>query len=300
MILACDIMELRGASYLNNDFDNQIIHEVPVSQDRIHWHEAFYGVLQIELRNYKDILKYMNEYLLSKEALKMDVLIIKKEKDVEIKKNIGRIFKTYNIFEYKSETDYLSVHDYYKVLGYALIYASFEKVYIEDVTVSFVVTKHPRELFKYLENVRMLKINRVEDGVYYVIGDIISIQILESKNLPSKDNLFLKTLGSNISQDDVINILKELEKYGDINDKDKYIETMMLANKKTFEEVLDMSAVVKELFMEAATRNGWIKEQVDEERITIALKMLKRGTPVEVVSEDTGLDEATIINLKKN
>ena len=77
------------------------------------------------------------ERLLSKEALKMDVLIIKKEKDVEIDKNIGKIFKGYNIFEYKSETDYLSVFDYNKVLGYALLYSSFEKVSLNDLTVSF-------------------------------------------------------------------------------------------------------------------------------------------------------------------
>ena len=120
------------------------------SQTKIPWHEAFYEALQLELRLYKDYLQFENERLLSKEALRMDVLIIKKDANIKIDKNIGRIFKGHNIFEYKSETDYLSIHDYNKVLGYALIYSAFEKADTSDVTVSFAISKHPRELLKHL------------------------------------------------------------------------------------------------------------------------------------------------------
>jgi len=158
------------------------------TQERIHWHEAFYEALQHELSKYRDFLSFENERLLSKEALKMDVLIIKKDKNVSIEKNIGRIFKAHNIFEYKSETDYLSVHDYNKVLGYALLYASFEKVGINDITVSFALSRHPRDVLKYFESERGLKVEEVEDGIYYVTGDIITVQVLEQKKLSSKTN----------------------------------------------------------------------------------------------------------------
>ena len=82
--------------------DSQVVEDIgtdPTTQDRIHWHEAFYEALQHELNNYKDFLSFENERLLSKEALKMDVLIIEKDKDISIEKNIGKIFKAHNIFE---------------------------------------------------------------------------------------------------------------------------------------------------------------------------------------------------------
>ncbi|MCL1996148.1 MAG: hypothetical protein FWG63_08085 [Defluviitaleaceae bacterium] len=74
----------------------------------------FFAALQLELHDYKDVLTFEDEHQLSKEALKMDVLIIKKTADVKIDKNIGRIFRNHNIFEYKSEMDNLSVWDYNK------------------------------------------------------------------------------------------------------------------------------------------------------------------------------------------
>ncbi len=64
------------------------------------------------------------EYLLSKKPLQMDILIIKKLKDIQIRKDIGRIFRKHNIIEYKSPSDNLSINDFYKVYGYACIYQS--------------------------------------------------------------------------------------------------------------------------------------------------------------------------------
>ena len=45
-------------------------------------------------------------------------------KDVKIQKNIGRIFRQYNIIEYKSPEDNLDIDDFYKVYAYACIYKS--------------------------------------------------------------------------------------------------------------------------------------------------------------------------------
>ena len=76
------------------------------SRERSHWHDAFYEALRLELHDYRDVLHFENEYRLSREALRMDVLVIKKDSDAVIDKNIGRIFRAYNIFEFKSENDY--------------------------------------------------------------------------------------------------------------------------------------------------------------------------------------------------
>jgi len=58
----------------------------------ISWHPAFVQAIQLELEDYLDVLTFEMEHQLTTEPLKIDVLIIKKTKDVVIKKNIGQIF----------------------------------------------------------------------------------------------------------------------------------------------------------------------------------------------------------------
>jgi hypothetical protein len=55
----------------------------------INWHPAFYEAIRLELDEYKDVLSFHMEYQLNKAPLKMDILIIKKDKDAVIGKNIA-------------------------------------------------------------------------------------------------------------------------------------------------------------------------------------------------------------------
>ena len=86
----------------------------------LQWHPAFYADIQIELEEEAGLLVFENEHQLGTKPKEIDVLIVKKEAEVPIRKNIGRIFRKHNIVEYKSPTDYLSIDDFYKVYGYAL------------------------------------------------------------------------------------------------------------------------------------------------------------------------------------
>ena len=94
----------------------------PADGKLLQWHPAFYADLQIEFRELlnreKEKLKFEREYLLSSKPMAIDVLIIKKKNAEPIHKNIGKIFRQYNIIEYKSPSDSLSVDDFYKVYGY--------------------------------------------------------------------------------------------------------------------------------------------------------------------------------------
>ena len=91
------------------------------SDDKIQWHPAFDAALQIELGEEAKYLEFEPEHLLSKKPMQIDVLV-KNEKHVQIKKNIGRIFRQHNIVEYKSPDDTLTIDDFYKVYGYTCIY----------------------------------------------------------------------------------------------------------------------------------------------------------------------------------
>ena len=102
--------------------------------EKLQWHPAFYAGLQIELQEDSDNLIFENEHQLGTKPKQIDALIIKKQKDIPIKKNIGKIFRGHNIVEYKSPTDYLCIDDYYKGYAYAMFYKSdTQKVVKADI-----------------------------------------------------------------------------------------------------------------------------------------------------------------------
>ena len=89
---------------------------------KIQWHPGFYAATEIELRQNRKDLEFHREYNLSKKPLQIDLLIIEKLKDVQIQNEIGRLFRKYNIVEYKSPEDSLNIDDFFKTVGYAYLY----------------------------------------------------------------------------------------------------------------------------------------------------------------------------------
>lgn len=87
----------------------------------------------------------------------MELLIIKKLANVQIENEIGRIFKRYNVVEYKSPEDGLSIDDYYKTVGYACLYKGLgdmvNQIPVEELTVSIFRENYPRELFGGIKEV---------------------------------------------------------------------------------------------------------------------------------------------------
>lgn len=120
----------------------------------LQWHTAFYAGIQIELEEEAENLLFENEHMLGTKPMQIDVLIIKKDAKKSIRKNIGQLFRKYNLVEYKSPDDNLSINDFYKVLGYAYFYMAdtshVREIRSEEVSISYVCSKYPRELIKYL------------------------------------------------------------------------------------------------------------------------------------------------------
>jgi len=269
---------------------------------KIYWHSAHHEALQLELYEYEDVLEFKKEHELSKEALRMDTLVIKKIKDVQISKNIGKIFRGHNIVEYKSEKDSFSFWDYQKVLGYAFIYSALEKVQMSDITISISLTMYPRELIKTLGNERGFKIQNLGNGIHYIDGDIVPIQVLESKNLPKEENIFLHNLRSNLNSEDVFKTLQSYKERAELNDKNIFISRLAQANPKAYLEAINMfSEDLRELFLEGADKYGWLNDRDSarllEERTRMAKKMLMIGDSFEKVAKITEIPIDTVISI---
>lgn len=65
----------------------------------LQWHQAFFAGIQIELLEESEHLIFESEHTLGTKPMQIDVLVIKKNSEEKLKKNIGRIFRKYNIIE---------------------------------------------------------------------------------------------------------------------------------------------------------------------------------------------------------
>ena len=228
---------------------------------KLQWHPAFYADIQIELEDEGDKFTFENEHQLGTKPFGIDVLIIKKESSEPVQKNIGRIFRKYNIVEYKSPLDYLSVDDYYKVCGYACFYKAdvqeTDSIKLEELTISLFCEKYPRKLMYHLEKERKFEIREMEEGIYYVIGVPIPVQIVVTGRLSKKENLWLRSLtGQMQTREEAENLIREYDKHKNNRLYESVMNIIVQANKEKFEEVHSMCDALKEL----------MKEEFDEKR----------------------------------
>jgi hypothetical protein len=207
----------------------------------IPWHPAFVQAIKLELEPYWDALEFIAEYPLTAEPLEIDVVIIKKAPDLVIEKNIARIFRKINVLEYKSPDDYFSVHDFYKVLSYTFLYAALNKVSVEDMTLSIIETRHPRKLFKYVEEEWHGGVTETAPGIYQLTGYPLAIQVIENKKLPFEENLWLKGLAKDLNAKSARSILEESRKKRSGAEFEAYLYALINANQKAIQEVQTMA-----------------------------------------------------------
>ncbi len=218
----------------------------------LQWHPAFYASLQIEFAEEADKLIFENEHQLGTKPKEIDVLIIKKNSRDKIHKNIGRIFRTHNIIEYKSPNDYLSVDDFYKVYGYACFYKADTPregtIPPEEITISFVSRNYPDKMMKHLQEVRHMDIMEGEQGIYYIDNDIFQIQLIVTSELPEELNLWLRNLTNDlIERNSAEKLIREYEQHKrEINYKSA-MNVIVRANQGTFKEVKKMCEALEEL-----------------------------------------------------
>ncbi len=96
-----------------------------MSDTKIQWHPGFVAAMNLELEKNRADLIYEKEYNLNTKPLEIDLLIIKKVPDTQIVNEIGKLFRGYNIVEYKSPEDALDIDAFYKAGAYASLYKAY-------------------------------------------------------------------------------------------------------------------------------------------------------------------------------
>ena len=277
-----------------------------MEKTKLQWHPAFGAALRITLQDEMQYLEMHEEYLLSKKPLQMDILIIKKLRDVQIKKTIGRIFRKHNIIEYKSPDDSLSVNDFYKVYGYACIYQSntdrIKEIDPEDMTLTFVCSHYPREFLKHLERVRGMCTEYQGGGIYYLRGDPIPMQLLITPRMSDEENYWIQSMRTDLrAGEEIRKLMREYEKHRKSKDYTAVMNLITRANWEQMEVEKKMCDALNELFAEElkeADSRGRT-EGLKQGKREMIFAFLKAGADIKMIKEASGLNEDEIEAIRR-
>ena len=282
--------------------------------DKLQWHPAFCAAAGLEFHEDIERLELKPEYNLSKRPIRIDLLIIKEESDRRIKNEIGHIMRTYNVIEYKSPEDALTIDDFYKTVGYACLYKGYgervDAVPINELTVSIFRAKRPEKMFLTLQKYGH-KIKEKYSGIYYVTERLpFPVQIIVTQELEPREHRSLRILSNHAKKEDVEEFLKEVEKMNTPRERqnvEAVLQVSVKANDELYREIrrdANMCDALRELMKddierevsaarklgesEGEVRGKAMGEVVGEAKII--LKMNHSGMSPENIASITGKD----------
>ena len=268
-----------------------------IEEVKIQWHPGFYGAAEIELIANKRDLEFLREYNLSKEPIRMDLLIIKKLSDVKIKNEIGHIFKKYNVIEYKSPDDELSIDDYYKTVGYACLYKGLgetvNQIPAEELTLSIFREGYPRELFSALRAAGS-EIEEHCHGIYYIRGQVLfDTQVVVTGQLDRENHRSLRVLSRKATEEDIRTFIEEttgLRTPGDKNNVDAVLQVSVSANRELYREIRRRNSAMCEALRDL------MKDEIEEEKriaVEAATREIREAAAIEVQKAAKEAERAT-------
>lgn len=252
---------------------------MPEKPQNIQWHPAFVGGIELALRRYKMELTFESEHNLSKKPLQMDMLIIKKNLEVVIDTNIGRIFKAHNVLEYKNPKDGLNIDDFYKVIAYACLYKALaphvNEIPGNEISLSLFRDKRPAKLFRDLKK-QGFEVTEKYKGVYYVSGILgMPTQVIVTSELDDADSVGLRILSNNPKEEDLLafaKISKALKDKDDRENADAVLQVSVSANKAVYDELKRRYPEMCEALMDL------MKPEIDEKIEKEADKRVETST----------------------
>ena len=267
---------------------------------KVEYHNGFYGAVHAVYEPMNIPMEYMQEHDLGDEPIRMDMLIIKRETN-PLTDPIGSFFRTHNVLEYKSPEDALTIDDFFKAQGYALIYKGLGKtvnaVPLQELTVSLFRHGYPREMMEALKK-EGFQVQEAHPGVYRISGPIsVPAQVIAASRLPAGAYEEFKILAKNAKKEDV---LKVLGKIGTDGKMAEYVSAIIRVSAavndglfRKIEEESTMSEAIERIFSkEFDKRERKAKEEV-------VLLMLQDHETIDKIRKYTQVSSDRIIAIAK-
>ena len=242
----------------------------------IQWHPGFYGAAELEFISNKGDLEFQREFNLSKGRMGMDLVIIKKVSNIRTKNEIGHILRKFNVGEYKSNDDALSIDDYYKTVGYACLYKGLgetvDQIPANELTISIFRESYPREMFEAMKNLG-LEIKERYPGIYYISGKqaLFDTQVVVTKQLNRETHRTLRVLSKHVKEEDVRAFVEEaalISEPGDRNNVDAVLQVSVSANKEIYEAIRRCDKVMCEALRELM-KEDFEKQEQETRQVTL-------------------------------
>lgn len=268
---------------------------------KVQWHLGFASAIDLELAKNRSDLTYHREYNLNKQALEVDLLVIKKDSDTPIDNEIGKLFRKYNIVEYKSPDDHLSIDTFYKAGAYASLYKSYGATVDErdadEITVSIVREIEPVKLFQYFKK-RKIRYTNPYSGIYYVTDKVLfPTQIIVTKKLNPAEHMWLTALSAGLEKQQLKKLLEKIESFDSKLDRelaDSVLEVTVNANWQIVEELRGDEHMCQALLEIMEPEINKIKETVEAEATK---KERQKGIKSLVTFlRNSGQNDAEIVN----
>ena len=221
------------------------------------WHSGFCAAMELEFCGNSGDLEFVREYNLGRKPLQLDLLIIKKKQDIFLHNEIGAPFRKWNIVEYKSPEDAMSVDDFYKVNAYACLFKAqanhTDEYPASEITITMVRQRYPKSLMKSLIQ-NGFSVSNPDPGIYVVGGKLLfSTQIIVGCQLREQQHIWLRSLTDSIGKkefnefaDAVINMKQPYEK----ECADAIMEVVTSSNTVKLRKWMEESNMTKELLCE--------------------------------------------------
>ena len=271
------------------------------SISKIQWHPGF---RQREFRKYRDYLRFEEELPLTVNTLFVDLVVIKIIHPVPIENELGKIFRKYNICEYKGPDDGLTIDDFYKTLGYACIFKcsgnTVDEIPASEITMSLIRDSYPRNLMQALQAEGII-IKEQYPGVYYLKYNSeekrvlhFPTQIIVTSQLERTTHSGLRVLRRPADSEDIIRFLTEARQEtepGDIANVNKILSASLAANKGLYAQIGRESDMLYPALRELMSKD--LDERWEEGREEGREEGIILGT-VDVYRDEMGLDNKAI------
>ena len=235
----------------------------------VNWHLANVCALQIDLREYKDMLEYEAEHQLGNNYRRIDLLVIRKVFDQPIKKALATDFKKVNLFEIKGLGSSVTIPSYYKSHGYAGLYLDLvwekQKLTAKDLTLNFLSYSYPQKLINHLTSECHATVEKIAPGIYDVRNTMYITRIIVTPDLSPDEYRFLRSLKGNLTDEEIDELNHEYSLHTDDPVYVNYINEFMAAHSKGEKSMKKMVTIPENVFKFFGTSSTEIREQQRKE-----------------------------------
>ena len=137
---------------------------------------------------------------------------------------------------------------------------------MDELTITFICNHFPRKMVQHLKEFRGLDISHVAAGIYYITGDAFPIQLLVTRELDSKENLWLQSLRNNMSKPEEIEVL--LKEYEVKKSSKLYQAAMEVITRANWDAVKEVKETMCEALKELMAEEFQEQEELVTKRVT--------------------------------